>query len=160
MAFLTGSIPVVGNPGDVHTSARNPLGTRAMGSDKTEYIYLKGVASTAIGSWVVYDELFETILLDTDLVDQGDVAIASAAVVASNWGWYAIKGASVQGLALTALGDNAIVFATSTGGSIDDTDTGVGYVHGALSRSVVNETTFLATFQISYPFLSGADLPN
>ena len=161
MSFFVDSSPSVGAPGDVHSTQKMELGSRRTDNLGAEYIYLRGVSGTAIGSWVVYDEDYFTILLDTDLVDQGDVAIASAAVDATTeYGWYCIKAASVQGLALTALGDNAIVFATSTGGSIDDADTGVGYVHGALSRSVVNETTFLAEFQISYPFVTGADLPN
>jgi hypothetical protein len=115
-------------------------------------------ASTVEGSWLVYDENGEAILLDTDLVDQGNVAIASGIFAAGEYGWCYIKGLEVTGVSLTGATADSIVFATSTGGSVDDADTGVGYVHGALCR--VAESGGLAGYQIDRPFVTGADLPN
>lgn len=131
----------------VHSAKRFKLGTRRRVDDK-EYIYLKGVASTAIGSWVTFDELHITTLAVAN--GKGRVGVAMAATVASTYGWYQIYG-SASGLALTLFADNAKVWLTSTAGSVDDTDVAVDLVFGAIGRSAVNETTLLATFELNYP---------
>ena len=144
---------IVGLPGEVHTTQLNALGTKAFGTGShagNEYIYLAGVASTAIGTWVTFDEAHVTTRAVAN--GQGRVAVATAATVASTWGWYQIYG-SASGLALTAFVDNGKVYLTSTAGSVDDTDVSADFVAGAIGRSAVNETTLLATFELNYPFV-------
>lgn len=147
MPFLCGA-PSVGSLTDVHSTARNQVLIRRPDELGNEYIYLKGVANTVAGSWVSFDELGVTTLLVTNA--QGRVAVAMAATVASTWGWYQIYG-SAQGKALTLFADNAKVYITATDGSVDDTDVATNLVNGAVGRSAVNETTLLATFELSYP---------
>lgn len=150
----------IGAPGDVHASQKNALGLRRFGPAGQEYVYLTGVASTAVGSWVNFDEDFLTLLLDTDTVEAGQIAVACAAVdAATEFGWYQIVG-QAEGLCLASFADDGIVFATSTAGSVDDADTGVGYIHGALGRGARDTGTGTALFQLCYPFNTGADLPN
>lgn len=155
MAALVGyPLGVVGYTTDVHTSAYNALGSRAYDAVGNEYIYLSGLASTAVGTWVVYDELGVTILMITTSI--GPAAIAQAAVLGSQYGWYMISG-RCSGLALTAYADNATVNATATPGSVDDNAVAAAAelnVFGAWGRSAVNETSFLATFQIEHPYKS------
>jgi hypothetical protein len=148
MAILCGHKPVVGPVTDVHTTAKNTVGERAVDEAGNEYIYLKGVASTAIGTWVSFDETGTTTRLVTNA--QGRVAIAMAATVASTWGWYQIYGMA-SGLALTLFADNGKVYITATDGSVDDADVATNLVNGAVGRSAVNETTLLATFELNYP---------
>lgn len=143
-----GGAGVIGYVTDVHSEAKNKLGTKAFDEAGNEYIYLKGVASTAVGTWVSYDEAHLTIRLVTNA--QGRVAIAMAAIVANKYGWYQIYG-SAQGLALTGFVDNGKVYITATDGSVDDTDVATNAVEGAVGRSAVNETTLLATFELNYP---------
>lgn len=133
---------------DVDSSARNVVGTRSFDDVGNEYIYLKGVASTVAGSWVSFDELFLTTLLVANAL--GRVAIAQAAIVANSWGWYAIYGAH-NGLCLASYADNAKVWATSTAGSVDDSDVAVDLVDGAIGRSARNTTTGMALFELNYP---------
>ena len=150
-AFLSDKA-VVGQPGDIHTSAQNPLGLICPGVDANgyygEWIYLTGVAATVLGSWVTYDEAGLTILTVADA--QGDVAVASGAIVAANFGWYQITG-NVSALCLTAFADNGKVYLTSTAGSVDDADVAGDFVVGAIGRSARDTTTGRATFQISRP---------
>lgn len=144
----------VGAVTDVHSTQQNQLGRIVPGEDASgnfaEYIYLPGVASVAIGSWVTYDEAFTTLRAVANA--QGDVAVAMAAVVAGKFGWFQITG-KASALALTAFADNGKVFLTSTDGSVDDTDVGGDFVCGAIGRSAVNETTLLATFQLNRPYV-------
>jgi hypothetical protein len=144
---------VTGAPGDVHSSQQNQIGRIAKGEDSAgnfaEYIYLQGVASCAIGTWVTYDEDFVTTRTAANA--QGNVAVATAAVDATTeYGWFQITGLA-SALALTAFADNGKVYLTSTAGSVDDTDVGQDFVVGAIGRSAVNETTLLADFQLNRP---------
>jgi hypothetical protein len=142
---------------DVHSVRKFRLGTRTKDIQGNEYIYLKGVASTVAGDWVVYDEAFATIRMVTTSI--GPVGIAKAATEANKFGWYLIKG-SGSGSALTAYADNAHVNATATDGSVDDNSLTAAeiQVFGAWGRSAVNETTLKATFQVNYPYKSAQTL--
>jgi hypothetical protein len=140
---------------DTSTTAKLPLGRRIQAYDSTynvgEFIYLKGVASTAVGSWVHYNaDDFSTALAVADGI--GPVAVAMSANVASQYGWYQIHGKAV-GKALASYVDNALVWLTSTAGSIDDAVVDGDMVHLAKGASAVDTpSTGLAEFEIAYPY--------
>lgn len=127
---------VVGAPGEIHDSQRNPLGMEAWFYDKTanlfrKYVYLQGVANTIAGSWVVYNQAGATVNFATD-APVGPVAIATAAVVANKFGWYGRDGHFICG-AISG-GDAAAgarVFATSTDFLPDDVEADDMQVVGA-----------------------------
>lgn len=150
MAQLVGhTMTVVGDTTDVHTSQRNPIGLRAFDQIGNEFVYMQGVASVVLGTWVVYDELFITTRLVANGL--GAVAIARAAVDATtSFGWFCIFG-STTGLCLANYADNAKVWATATAGSVDDADVAVDLIDGAIGRSARSASTGLATFQLNYP---------
>lgn len=152
-AVITSHI-VNGLPGDIHTTQQNPLGMIVSGIDANgyfaEWIYLKGVASTALGTWVTYDEAAVTIRAVANA--QGGVAIAPAALVAATFGWFQITG-SVSALCLASFADNGKVYLTATDGSVDDADVAGDVVIGAIGRSARDTTTGLATFQIMRPYV-------
>lgn len=120
-----------------------------------EFIYLKGVASTAVGSWVLYSpDDFSTSLLAAN--DIGSVAVAMSANVANQYGWYQIKGKAV-GKALASFADNANVYATATAGSVDDAVVAGDRVKNAKGASAVDTpSTGLAEFEIDRPFMDDA----
>jgi hypothetical protein len=120
-----------------------------------EFIYLQGVASTAIGTWVTYNaDDFTTTRLAADAI--GPVAIAMSASVASTYGWYQISGKAV-GLALALFADNANVYATATAGSVDDAVVAGDRVKNAKGASAVGTPSAgLAEFEISRPWMDDA----
>ena len=140
------------------TTKKHPLGTICQGYDATnggaEFIYLQGVASTAVGSWVTY--LMDggtTALLAADAI--GPVAIAMSANVANQYGWYQISGKAV-GLCLASFVDNANVYATATAGSIDDAIVAGDRVKRAKGASARDTDTGAADFEIDRPFMDDA----
>lgn len=140
----------------IHTATEGPqntIGTVVPGIDAlgfyAEYIYLKGVASCLAGSWVAFDEIGTTILTVANSL--GPIAIAQAAILAGQFGWFAIRG-SHQGLCLAAYADNAKVWCTSTPGSVDDAVVAVDLIINAVGRSARDTTTGMALFQIQNPF--------
>lgn len=138
------------------TVQNHKLGTIVRAEDPTygagEFIYLKGVASTAIGSWVTYNlDDGTTALLAANAI--GPVGVAMSANVASQYGWYQISGKAV-GKALTAYADNGLVWATATAGSVDDAVVDGDMVHLAKGASAVDTpSTGLAEFEISRPYI-------
>jgi len=133
----------------INTTKRFKLGTRRQ-VDAKDFIYLQGVVSTAIGSWVTFDEAHLTIRTVADA--QGRVAIAMAAILAAQFGWYQIYG-KASGLTLASFADNGKVYLTSTAGSVDDADVAGDFVVGAVGRSATNATTLLADFELNYPMV-------
>ena len=144
---------------DTSTTQKHPLGTLVRAKDPTygegEFIYLSGVASTVLGSWVtVHEDGFTTTLLAAN--DIGRTAISMSINVASQWGWYQISGKAV-GKALASYADNALVYATATAGSIDDAVVAGDRVKQAISASAVDTpSTGLAEFEMDRPFMDDA----
>jgi len=138
------------------TVQNHKLGLIARAEDPTlgagEFVYLKGLAATAIGSWVTYSlSDGTTALLAANAIDP--VAVAMSANVANQYGWYQITGKAV-GLALTGFVDNANVYATATAGSVDDAVVAGDRVKLAKGASAVGTPSAgLAYFEIERPFM-------
>lgn len=115
MAFRP-STPYIGLQPIAETSAtkNHPLGTIIRAVDPTlgegEFIYLKGVGSTAVGYIVNYDDNFQTAL-DTSATagPSRPLAVAMSANVADQYGWYQISGLAVAAKA------NSVSFADGAG---------------------------------------------
>lgn len=141
---------------ETSTTQRHVLGERVRAKDPTygegEFIYLLGVASTAIASWITYSlDNGGTALLAANAIDP--VAIAMSANVASQYGWYQIFGKAV-GKALAGFVDNANVYATATAGSVDDAVVAGDRVKCAKGASALDTpSTGLAEFEIAYPYM-------
>lgn len=160
MAYTIAQNSLIGQAiADTSTTAKAELGLIVQAKDPTygagEFIYLKGVASTAIGSWVTYNaDDNSTTLLAANAI--GPVAVAMSANVASQYGWYQIGGKAV-GKALAGYVDNALVYATATAGSIDDAVVAGDRVKLAIGASAVGTpSTGLAEFEIQRPFMDDA----
>tara|TARA_R110002167_G_scaffold61151_7_gene172504 strand:+ start:1679 stop:2170 length:492 start_codon:yes stop_codon:yes gene_type:complete len=136
------------------TSQEQDLGSIVQAWDSTyltgEFIYLKGVASTVVGSFVTYNlKDCTTALLVANAI--GPVAVSMSINVASSYGWYQISGTAV-GKAKTGFADNAAVYGTSTAGSIDDAVVAGDRVHNAKGASAVDDpSTGLAKFELNRP---------
>jgi hypothetical protein len=156
--------PIVGmqNIADTSTTQNQPLGTIVEAVDRAstaygagEFVYLKGVASTVLGSFVTYNaDDNSTALLAANAI--GPTAVSMSINVASSYGWYQISGKAV-GKCLVEEADNGLVFATSTAGSIDDAVVAGDRVKLAKGASAVDTpSTGLAEFEIQRPFMDDA----
>lgn len=119
------------------------------GATGDQYVFLQGVASTVLGSWVTYDELGVTTLLAANAI--GPVAIAQGAVDANTKkGWYLIWG-TCSALVAAGFADNGNLYATATAGTADDAVVAGDRVKNAIGRSAISGG--LATVQVWYPFM-------
>lgn len=136
------------------TTQLYPLGTRVQAQDPVygvgEFIYLAGVASTVVGSWVTFNQDDgTTTLLAANAI--GPVAVAMSANVASQYGWYQIYGKNPAALVLAGFADNANVYATATAGSVDDAVVAGDRVKNARGASAISGGA--AEMELWYPFM-------
>lgn len=143
---------------DTSTTQLLELGTRAKAWDVTygvgEFIYLKGVTATVVGSAVVFDESDWTTAL-TGTNTRGAVGVAmSINAAATSYGWYQVYGAAVVKTGTVA--DNGLVYSTSTAGSLDDAVVATDKIDGAQFRSANGTPAAgFAVLQMNYPQQNG-----
>tara|TARA_R110000824_G_scaffold201432_1_gene385436 strand:- start:1347 stop:1838 length:492 start_codon:yes stop_codon:yes gene_type:complete len=157
MAFhITEVFPYSQAIADTSTSVEVPKGTIVRALDPTylagEFIYLTGVASTVVGSIVVYSpDDFTTALAAANAV--GPVAVAMSINVASQYGWYQIGGKAV-GKVLSGFADDGDCYLTATAGSIDDANVAGDFVSNMLGASAIGTPSAgLAELEIWRPFV-------
>jgi len=134
------------------TTQRHPLGTIVRAVDETlgegEFIYLRGIGSTVVGSIVNYDDGFLTAL-DTAAVSgpSRPLAVSMSANVANQFGWYQISGLAVATKADTvSFADNAGL--GSAAGLAVAVATGT-VLQGAVVRTVASAKTGVVTVPIA-----------
>lgn len=134
MAYCVDSSPAVGEPGEVHSSQKNPLGAVRLFSDGNSYIYLKGVTSCVDGSMVIFQPGVWTAVLAATGV-KGSVAIATAAVdAATEFGWFTYIGQDV-GISQTAVTSNTPLFIGGVSGAISTTAVKGDQIMNAVARN-------------------------
>ena len=141
------------------TTQNAPIGQEVQALDAAStgygvgtFVYAKGVASTAVGSFVTIADNHTTALAVANGV--GQVALAMSASVANEYGWYHIvgQGAGKVLAGFAATGGDAYLTATATAGSLDDTDAAGDLVANAVPVSAIDTpSTGLAEFQLSRP---------
>jgi hypothetical protein len=136
------------------TVQNHPLGKIVTAKDPTlgegEFIYLAGVASTAVGSWVTYnmDDGTTTLLVPNAI---GPVAVAmSANDATTDYGWYQIQGKASASAGDVA--DNGKVYIDTVSGRCDDAVVAGDKVHNAKWASADDTATNLADVEIARPF--------
>jgi hypothetical protein len=158
MAYLLTS-PYIGAQAitEVSSVQKCPLGTVVNAVDATlgagVFVYAKGVANTVAGSVVTfYESDWTTALLAADA--KGQVGVAMAAIdAATKYGWYQICGKAIA-KCVAAVADNGLVYACSTGGSIDDAATAGDRVKKAFTASATDTpATGFCYIEIQYPFM-------
>lgn len=137
---------------NTETTAKHVLGTIAIGHDPSygtgEFIYLLGVASTAVGSVVTYDvTTFQTTLSAVGGNIARPVAIAMSANVAAQYGWYQISGiATAKKTCTISLAAGAAVGVLTTG-LVAGTGSGKE-IQGACVAAVASATAGRTTVSI------------
>jgi len=144
------------------TTKYHPVGTLVRAFDPTygegEFVYLPGVASTAIGSVVRYDEsgagsgTATTTLASSG--GRGPVAVAMAANVAGQYGWYQVKGSAVVSAGTVAAGSP--LYATATGGQAATTVVSGDKIDGAVAKAATGTPSAgFAVVEIERPVMNG-----
>ena len=152
MAY-TPSTPELGiQPIGSFAAQNHPLGRVVTAYDPTygegEFIYLKGVASTKVGSVVIYDgTTYLTTLAAATTGQARPIAISmSANTLTSGYGWYQIGGTAVAAKGTASIQPKVAV-AVTTAGLIGNTATGKE-IQAARSANTATLTTAITTITL------------
>lgn len=157
--------PVVGMQPIMTTSTtqNHPLGMKVLAQDfgslgygVGEFIYLKGVASTAAGDLVTYDETAGTTTR-TVAATRGPLAVAMSANVANQYGWYQVFGQAAVSTASAGTGAaNAFIQTSATAGQGTVSGTAGQKIEGAICKAA-QDTPSSGFTQVSlqYPSADG-----
>jgi hypothetical protein len=148
-------------------SGPHKLGDRAKGHSATygggEFILLKGVSSTVVGSVVTFSKSDWTTALVTTTAAKGySIAFAmSANATASTFGWYQIYGKAQSKKTATAFaGVNDKVYIGVSAGKVTSASAATKAVFGAVAAATAATSASangpLAVLAISYPHVSQA----
>ncbi len=122
------------------------------GTTGNEYIFLTGVASTAVGDMVTFDAVtfLSTRMTKAEVDKLKPLAVAIAAVGASQKGWYGIAGKfSVTGLTLCA--KEVAIYTSATAGAVDDDSTSQTKINRMINLTVIGGATAVSPMWIQYP---------
>lgn len=151
-------VPQIGSVGD---SAAVPLGTIVRAFDATygegEFVYLKGVASTVPGSPVTWDgTTYQTALSAATANQARPVAFATAATVASTFGWYQIAGTAHAVKAAVSVNPKVALYIGSA--SVTPAAASGKQVVGArtANASTLGSAASFVSVVCNRPFLQGA----
>lgn len=145
------------------TTQAHPLGTTTKGSDTGTlqygpglFIYLKGVASTAAGDCVIYDNKAGTTVR-TLAASRGPIAIALSANVALGYGWYQVVGNAAVASASAGTGAaNALIQTSATAGTATVSGTSGQKIDGAICKAAQDTpTSGFTQVQLSWPAANG-----
>lgn len=145
---------------DTSTTQLHILGKIVRAKDPTygegEFIYLKGIGSTVVGSMVDYDQNLGTTALSPATGGTGPVAVSMSANVANQYGWYQITGAAVVKAPNTMVPGAEVFSLAATPGSVDDAAVnGEQIVNAKVSTTTGTPSSGLGIIQISRPFHQG-----
>ena len=150
--------PIVGTQPIEETSdvKRHALGTMIQAVDPVygegSFIYCRGVASTVLGSAVLYsqDNYATTLLAPNDI---GQVGFAMAPITAGLFGWYQVGGKAI-GRVAAGFADNANCYSTATAGVIDDAVVAGDRIKQCKGASAIGTPAAgLAELEISWQFV-------
>jgi len=143
---------------DVDTTNKWGLGAKVTARNTStgyagEFVYMKGVASTAAGDWALlnYDDGTTTRLVDGGI---GPAGVAMGAIIASTYGWYQVRG-KAEGLVKASVADNTALYAqaASSAGMAGATGAGLSEIHGARSAGLTESSAAVVEVEINYPVL-------
>ena len=121
-----------------------------------EFIYLEGVASTVVGSLVVYDTYLNTTTLAPATAGKGSVAVAMSINLAGFKGWYQIQGIAAVKAPNAMVAGAEVFMLAATPGSVDDAAVaGEQVLNAAVSTTTGTPSAGLGLIQINRPFLQG-----
>lgn len=138
---------------DTSTTALHPLGKIVEARDPTygegEFIYLLGVASTAVGSVVTYHpSTYQTALAPVGTGLPQPIAVAMSANVAGQYGWYQISGVAVAAKSASICCVAGAAVAVKTIGLISKTGS-LKEIQGALCAATASAKTGVTTVLVS-----------
>lgn len=123
------------------------LGTRAHGTDGSEWVYVQAGAAITQYDCVTIDENYQAVAADTTPVVAGHmIGFAQVAFADNDLGWVAMQGSNITCRIAGSCAADVQLYLSGTNGILDDTSTGV-LIRG-VTAVTTNSTTAASTSEI------------
>lgn len=134
-----------------HTVKARDMGSTNYGEG--EFVYLKGVASTAVGNYVVYEGNGTTIRAVARSIGPG--AVAMAATGDNQFGWYQVRGRAKVTAATVTDNTSLSLAGVATVGGVVSAPVAGDLISGARSDGATD--TGFALVTLNYPSTADTD---
>ena len=146
------------------TTQAVPFGTIVKAFDDTygagEFIYLKGVGSTVVGSLVTWNSssFLTTLVPNTANLNNPVAAAMSANAATTSYGWYQVGGLAIIKKTAVAIGPQVPVYISGTAGRVRGTAASGKQIVGARSANAATVAAGTSTILvlINRSFAQGA----
>jgi hypothetical protein len=138
------------------TTAGFDLGTRVLGSDGTEWVYVQASGAITQYDAVGIDENYQAAALTKAIADDGhQIGFAQVAFTDNDYGWVATRGSNISVRVAASCAADVALYTTATAGVLDDTSTSQTNIDGVVAVAAVataGETEVIASFPRSTTF--------
>lgn len=145
---------------ETSTTAKFPTGTIVRCKDvssanrgEAEFMYAVGVASVVAGDYCVISPGGDAAIRAVAR-SKGVGGVAMAAIVASTYGFFQVRGRAVQNVA-ASFADDLQCYLTATAGVVDDAVVTGDLIYGMVSAGAVD--TNQALVELMYPYTGDTD---
>lgn len=136
-----------------HTSPEFQVGSRFVGTDGTEWVYVQASGAITQYDYVTIDEDFTAVAGTKAGVDDGHmIGFAQIAFATTEYGWVACKGTGISVRVLGSCNGDVALYTTSTAGKLDDSSTSQTKIDGIVAVSTnATATTAAVALIATYP---------
>ncbi len=117
--------PIIGaNFAAIHDAPQFKLGTTLLGSDGTEWVYVKATTALTQYDCAGVDEDYNAVPITSTLARAGYIpGFAQVAFTVNYYGWVALKGANISVRIKASCAADVQLYTSATAGVLDDTNT-------------------------------------
>lgn len=137
------------------TTAQFALGTIALGSDGTEWVYVQAGAALVAGDCVGINENFDATGLTLTTANDADrIGFAQVAFANDDFGWVALRGSNINCRVKASCAADAQLWTTASAGVLDDaTAAGAEKVDGIVMVTANGAATAAVECKAHWPHL-------
>ena len=125
--------------------AQHRLGTVVKGTNGSKFMYVRAASAVAVNDVcsLLVDNTVAPLTLQNASLHGNSVAFAQTSIASASFGWVALEGNNLIIKVLADCVQSKPLFATTTGGALDDATgaSGVGFLAGVVTLASVSNAT-------------------
>lgn len=137
-----------------------PLGTVALGTDGTEWMYVKATSAIAANYCAAIDHDFNAVPITAALAAAGHtIGFAQTAFSSGDYGWIPLRGSNINVAVAASCAKNVQLYTTATAGVLDDTATSTQTLLRGVVIVTTNGTASQTSIEARITYPSGTATP-
>ena len=156
MAYTTQSAVGIDFDGGTESTASQVIGTRMVGTDSSEWLYITAGSAIAQYDAVTVTEGYSGVPCTKALIDDHHIfGVAPEAISSGEYGWVQLTGVVTINVLASCAADVQL-FSSATAGSLDDASTSQTAVNGIVLTTARSGTAGSAASLMTWPMTAHA----